>query len=98
MIRIDGLAWDEDAEEHIGRHNVTVQEVEDAVQNIRYAKRSREHLLLIGQTDEGRYLVVVLDYEGSGYWYPVTARDAQASERRLANRDKSGKGRRRGNR
>ena len=85
MIRIDGLAWDERSEEHIAVHGVAFYEVEQAVMNRLYARRSGPYLLVIGQTDSGRYLTVILDYEGSGLWYPVTARPTNRAERRMVN-------------
>ena len=84
MVHIEGLRWDEEAEDHIARHGVVFWEVEEAVANIRYAKRSRGYLQVIGQTDAGRYLTVILDEEDDGIWYPVTARPATENERRRA--------------
>ena len=86
MIRIDGLSWDERAEDHIARHSVRFEEVEQAVEGRLHIRRSGAYLLVIGQTYSGRYLTVVLDHEGDGIWYPVTARDCSDSERRLARR------------
>ena len=83
---IEGLSWDEQAEEHIHRHSVTPEEVEQAVQNILYARKSRGYFLLVGQTYGGRYLTLILDDLGNGMWYPVTARDAEDSEKRWARR------------
>ena len=86
MALIEGLTWDERAEEHISRHGVRFEEVQQAVLGFRYARRSGSYLLIVGQTLQGRYLAVVLDDEGDGLWYPVTARQATAAERRLAAR------------
>ena len=86
VLRIDGLSWDEDGEEHIRQHGVKFEEVEEAARNISYARRSRGYLQAIGQTDGGRYLLLILDDEGDGIWYPVTARPATESEMRLARR------------
>ncbi len=92
MVRIDGLSWDQDAEDHIAHHNVTVDEVEEAVTNIRYAKVIKRRLCVIGQTEAGRYLTVFLDDDGDNHWYPVTARTADPSERRLLRRRKATRG------
>jgi uncharacterized DUF497 family protein len=86
MVLIEGLTWDERAEEHIWRHGVAFEEVQQAVLEFRYARRSGPYLLVIGQTLQGRYLAIVLDDEGDGLWYPVTAREATTGERRLAAR------------
>ena len=83
MIYIKTLDWDEDTEEHIARHGVTIDEVEEAVNNIQFAKRSRKYLLVLAQTESGRHLAVILDALGRGTWRVVTARSATASERRL---------------
>ena len=47
---------------------------------------SGDYMLVIGQTESGRYLTIILDDEGGGIWYPVTARPSNPSERRFANR------------
>ena len=86
MPFIEGLSWDEGAEAKMAAHGVSFYEVEGAVQNIGYAKRHRGYLCVIGRTDAGRYLFVVLDDEGHGIWYPVTARPATKSEKRLFRR------------
>jgi uncharacterized DUF497 family protein len=86
MIRIDGLSWDERAEDHIGKHSVRFEEVEQAVEGRLHVRRSGSYLLVLGQTYSGRYVTVVLDYDGDGIWYPVTARDSSESERRMARR------------
>jgi uncharacterized DUF497 family protein len=86
MIRIDGLSWNERSEEHAALHSVTFEEIEQVTKNYGYARRSGEYMLVVGQTDAGRYLVAVLDYEGEGIWYPVTARPATKSERRRLRR------------
>jgi len=85
---IEGLSWDERAEEHLHPHGVTPEEVEQAVENILDARKHKGHYLTVGQTYGGRYLTVILDDLGDGIWYPVTARPAEPSEIRLAKRGK----------
>ena len=87
MGNSDGLHWDEEAEDHISLHQVTIDEVEEAVANNLHLRRSGRYFKLIGQTEGGRYLTVILDREGTGY-YPVTARDISQSERKLLLRAK----------
>jgi len=86
MIYIERLDWDEDTEEHIARHGVTIDEVEEAVNNILFVKRSRVYLLVLAQTESARYLAVILDALGKGVWRVVTARPMSNSERRLVNK------------
>ena len=50
---VEGLSWDEQAEEHIHRHSVTPEEVEQAVENIQYVRKHRGYFLLIAQTKWG---------------------------------------------
>ena len=86
---IEGLSWDERAEEHIQEHGVTPEEVDQALDNILYGPRKhRGYFLLVAQTFGGRYLTVILDDLGDGIWYPVTARPAEPSEIGLAKRGK----------
>ena len=92
MVHIKGLRWDEEAEDHIARHRVAFWEVEEAVANIRYAKRSRGYLQVIGQTEAGRYLTVILDEEDDGFWYVVTALRTMEREKRLLRRRTRSKG------
>lgn len=93
MVRIEGLSWDEENEEHIAEHSVKLEEVYQAVQDIRYCRRHRGYLLVLGVTESGRYLTVILDDEGEGIWYPVTARPTSESERRLLKRTTKARGR-----
>ena len=90
LIRIEGLSWDERSEEHIATHGIRFEDVEEAVQRILYHRRSGEYLLVIGQDASGRHLTIVLDDDGDGLWYPVTARLTSGSERRLLKRKKAG--------
>lgn len=70
MARIEGLSWDEQAEEHIYQHGITFEELEEAIQDIKYVSRSRGYLRVLAQTQAGRYLAIILDDEGDGIWYP----------------------------
>lgn len=77
------IEWDENVELHIGRHEVGPYEVEQLVRSARAIARHRGRTLLFGQTDAGRYLVVVLEQRGkSSRWRPITARDMTHRERR----------------
>lgn len=83
MVRILDLAWDERNEEHIARHGVTREEVEDAVRNKPFVTRARDGTYrVIGQTLGGRYLTVIVAPRVDGPFYVVTARDAEPGERR----------------
>lgn len=72
---------------HIGRagHNVTPQEVEEVIfSDQTLIKRSRNgRYLFLGPTGAGRILAAVLDPEGNGVWFCVSARSASQDERKL---------------
>lgn len=82
------LEWDQWAVWHLRRHQVTMAEVREVAYNPRsWLKRGqRGRYYLLGQTEAGRYLKVVLDPLGSGRYYPVTAYDMGESERRAYRR------------
>lgn len=48
---------------------------------VQAGKKGRK--LIIGPTKDQRMITVILDYEGNGKYYPVTARDASRKERKL---------------
>ena len=69
-------------EEHIARHSVSVEEVEELVSGEPFSTRARQgYYRLIGQTEAGRYLTVFVASRGRGVYSLVTARDATESER-----------------
>jgi uncharacterized DUF497 family protein len=86
-VRIDELIWDEWNEEHIARHSVRPEEVEEAVFDpsaIFFRTRRAGYLryLVLGLSEAGRYLFVILEPLGGQRAYVVTARDMTDSERR----------------
>ncbi len=82
-MRIYGLIVEPGREEHISQHQVTVAEVEEVVFGHPFVRKTRQgRFHLIGQTDAGRYLTVFLAPRGNRVYGLVTARDADASERR----------------
>jgi hypothetical protein len=85
MIRVRRLIWDPGNVAHIARHYVTPDEVEEVCHGPFIARQAyRGRLMLIGPTQEGRMLTVVLDPEPNenGVHYPVTARPASRKDRR----------------
>ena len=82
-IKISQLIWDEWNTEHIKKHNVTITEVKEAIQNINaHRKGYAGRILLIGRAGKRTLAIVVAPKENSKY-YPVTVRDADKKERRL---------------
>lgn len=96
MHFIKELWWRDDRVEHIGRHEVSPDEFEEALFEdrrgiLKFADESESdpsnrmyrHL---GRTGAGRYLFLVLMYYGEGTALPVTARDMNDAERRRYSR------------
>ena len=87
------LLWDERAEEHIARHGLTPEDVDEACfdpdRHVTVARSGTYRL--IGRTDAGAMLAVFLAprpavLAGPGCYYPVTARRAASDEQRLYGR------------
>ncbi len=85
-LRLDELLWDEWNEEHIRAHGIEPHEVEDAVFDpaglvLRTRGARQPRYVVLGRTQVGRYLLVVLQPTGKR-WYAITARDMTDAERR----------------
>jgi uncharacterized DUF497 family protein len=95
-VRIDELVWDEWNEEHIGRHGVQPEEVEDAVfdDGSVFLKTTREgqlRYLVLGLSEDGRYLFVVLEPLSGARAYVVTARDDRRREAKIQEEVRDGR-------
>lgn len=85
MLRLSGIAWDEDSEEHIwDRHKVTPREVEEAAfaAGIFARGRGRNVYSVYGRSEAGRYLFIVIRMIEDSMAKVITARDMTAVERR----------------
>jgi uncharacterized DUF497 family protein len=83
MPAIEDLSWDDDAEDHIARHGVIKPEVEDVCFGRHLQLRAGgNRYVLYGRTAAGRHLMVAVDLENGGMFYPVTAREMTSAERR----------------
>lgn len=92
LRRIQELHWRGDRIEHVARHSILPEEVEEAVfgdpsgllLRVAPAERDPQETLYryLGRTESGRYLLVVLLYLGEGIAMPVTARQMTPGERR----------------
>ena len=92
-IDIHRLRWDPLNVGHIARegHEVTPQEVEYITFSeesiMRYVRGGR--ILILGPTHNQRILAAVLDPEGEGVWYCVSARSASRKERELYHQERA---------
>ncbi len=77
--------WTEDSEAHITRHGVQPSEVEQVLYTqprLSTAGR-RGTTLVLGTSNDGRHLVVVVSEAADGRDFVVTARDMTDGEKRL---------------
>jgi uncharacterized DUF497 family protein len=86
-LRLDELLWDAWNEEHVLQHGVDPGEVEEAVFDpaslvFRTRGRVQARYIILGITDAGRYLFVVLEPQAGNRGYVITARDMDDGERR----------------
>lgn len=85
MVMIKKLVWDEWNIDHIARHQVVPEEVEEVCKGnfvIRDGKKGR--FLIIGLTSLDRMISIFLDPEpDEGVYYPVTSRAASVKERKI---------------
>ncbi|MBI2018130.1 BrnT family toxin [Candidatus Daviesbacteria bacterium] len=81
-IIVRKLIWDEWNREHIKKHNVSQQEIEDVSKNVIAHEGTKQgRYLIIGRVGS-RILTVIINRKETGIYYPVTARDAAKKERR----------------
>lgn len=93
MLFIRRLIWDCWNVAHIARHQVTPEEVEEVCQGDPVVQQgSKGRSLVFGHTKSARIIIVVLDPEGEGVYYPVTARPASRRERAIYQQERYGRG------
>ena len=86
-MRIRSLLWAEDRVDHIARHGVTPDEVEEICFGRPFVRRAKSEgespvCYVLGQTAAGRHLFCVIIRFPDGNGYPVTAREMTAKEKR----------------
>ena len=84
---ISGFEWDDDNIFHIERHEFTPEEVEEVFAGDHKVRRARlRRYIALGEMLDGRLAFVVFRRLSGGLVRVVTARDMDASERRLFRR------------
>jgi uncharacterized protein len=81
------LIWPAERIDHIARHGVLPEEVEEACFGRPFVQRAKSEgqnpvYYVLGQTDAGRYLFCVIIQFPDGKGYPVTARPMTNKEQR----------------
>ena len=81
-MRVSRFEWDKANIEHIARHQVTPEEVEEVFAGQNIIKRTRDGMYqAFGNTDDGRYLFVVF-VRKKGMIRVITGRDMTRAERK----------------
>lgn len=93
-MRIERIDCSIGVERKIGRkHGLSRPEVEEAFRSrSAHVRRTTGIYELYGQSQGGRYLLIVFRYLGEGIVRLITARDTTASERRLYKQTRDRKG------
>jgi uncharacterized DUF497 family protein len=83
IVIIKSLVWDEANIAHIALHEVTKDEVDEVCQNAPNLEEGYSgRIRLIGSSQSGRMLAVVLAPKEEHIYYVVTARPASRKERK----------------
>jgi uncharacterized DUF497 family protein len=87
---ISALVWDIWNIQHITRHSVTIDEVEEVFSSRFVVSKGRfERVVCIGETLSGRILKVVLEERDNYVYYPISAFDAGRRDAQLYMSSKS---------
>ena len=79
--------WDDANIEHLLKHSVVSDEVEESCVNKPYIRKTAGgRYLVYGVTDDGRYLFIVGTNKGRGVFRTITARDMTGREKSLYKR------------
>lgn len=92
MTKYIKLRWSNYRIQHIAKHNITPEEVEEAIfedkhRILRKGASSKDYsgkqfYYAFGSTGEGRLLSIVLLHIGKATYIPITARDMDSAERK----------------
>jgi hypothetical protein len=86
-VVVSGFEWDDDNILHIERHEFTPEEVEEVFAGDHKVRRTGEkRYIALGETLDGRLAFVVFRRLPGGIVRVITARNMDASERRLFRR------------
>lgn len=82
-MKISKLVWDEWNIDHISRHNVEPDEVEEVCEGKNLFKKWQNRTYrVIGQAENGRYITIFLAPRPGNSYYPITARNSTDKERK----------------
>ena len=89
-MKIRELIWPKNRTDHINRHGITPEEVEETCFGESFVQRAKSKgenpvYYVLGQTEAGRYLFCVVIQFPDSKGYPVTARPMTDREKRRYN-------------
>jgi hypothetical protein len=89
-VAFDEIEWDDANIEHLARHGISPDEVEELFEGSTVALQMRtdapDRFPVLGRTGSGRYLLIIYQQKPNGVIRPFTGRDMRAHERRLYGR------------
>ena len=87
-MKITQILWDADSIYHIAKHNVTPEEVEEAVfeGNAIVLKGKEKRYIVLSKTISGRYLTTIISSKLKGRIQIITSRDMDEKERKYYKR------------
>ena len=86
VLELNELIWDSFNSKHISKHGLTQDEIIQAcINQLEVFETKLGRLLLVGKTDAGKTVSVILAPKGTGKYYPVTARFSSRKERKILN-------------
>ncbi len=87
-MKITQILWDADCIYHITKHNVTPEEVEEAVfeGNSIILRGKEKRYIVLSKTTSGRFLTIVVAFKLKGRVHVITARDMDEKERKYYKR------------
>lgn len=82
-MKIRNLIWDEWNIVHTAQHGVDQEEIEEICSSRNFAIKSGKGKVAVwGQTENGRYVLVILGRREFDDYYPVSAREMDEREKR----------------
>ncbi|EKD91443.1 MAG: hypothetical protein ACD_30C00005G0011 [uncultured bacterium] len=76
------LIWDEVNKEHIKKHSVSTEEVENIGKNFIYHRKTHTGRYMAVGRSGNRLITIIIRRKAPKKYYPVTARDASKKERK----------------
>ena len=92
MSTVEGseLEWDDDNVDHLARHAITPEEVEELFQEATVRRRggtdAPDRVRILGRTTAGRYLTLIVQQKESGLIRPFTGWEMRSHERDIYDR------------